>query len=119
MLCYPSSMKVGIIGPGRVGATLGAQLLKKQIPVKYGSRDPSSPKVAQLLREQPDASADVVAKTVGWADVVILTTRSAHSDEVIRSTADSLGDGIKVGRAGRHGQRKMLCTAASDKPPEG
>lgn len=91
--------RVGVIGAGSVGSTLGRRLLaSNRFTVKYGTRDPSSDKVAALLASQPGATADAIPATVDWAEVVILATTSwdpSKAREQIQSLAASLGEGIK------------------------
>ncbi|KAL4423168.1 hypothetical protein ABPG77_007821 [Micractinium sp. CCAP 211/92] len=91
--------RVGVIGAGSVGSTLGRPLVaSNRFAVKYGTRDPSSEKVATLLASQPGASADTIPATVDWAEVVILATPSwdpSKTREQVQSLAASLGEGIK------------------------
>ncbi|KAL4440569.1 hypothetical protein ABPG75_003570 [Micractinium tetrahymenae] len=91
--------RVGIIGAGSVGSTLGRRLLaSNRFAVKYGTRDPSSERVAALLASQPSAAADTIPAVVEWAEVVILATPSwepSKAREQIQRLAGSLGGGIK------------------------
>lgn len=115
------AVKVGIVGSGGVGSTLGARLSASKHTVKYGSRDPASTKIADILSKQPGSSADTVNKTIEWAEVVVLATpgehdmseanpssrkqahiykiaiwcSGAHSDDKLRDLASFLGEGIK------------------------
>jgi predicted dinucleotide-binding enzyme len=61
-----------------------------------GSRDPSSDKTKALLASQPGASADAVAATADWAEIIILATPSwdpAKQRQQIREAAAALGPG--------------------------
>lgn len=59
---------------------------------------PSSDKVKELLEKQPGASADSVAATVEWAEVVILATPSwdpSNTQAQIEALVGPWGDSIK------------------------
>ncbi|KAG5178098.1 hypothetical protein JKP88DRAFT_202007 [Tribonema minus] len=86
------SIKVGVVGAGSVGSTLGGMALKGGNSVKYASRDPSSDKIKELLSSQAGTSADTTPNVVSWADVIILATPGAYEDEGITKLAESLGD---------------------------
>lgn len=91
--------RVGIIGAGQVGATLGGKLNQSnRFAVKYASRDPGSEKIKTLLQSQPGATADTIAAVADWAEVIVLATPSwdpAKIREQIGAVAESLGDGVK------------------------
>lgn len=78
-------MKVGILGTGDVGQALGKGFLDKGHEVMMGSRDPDNAKMHDWV-----ASAGAKAQGGGFADaaafgdVVVLATRGAVNDEVIR-----------------------------------
>ena len=68
------TVRVGVVGAGGVGSALGGQLLKAggRFTVKYGSRDPASAKIKELLAAQPQATAASIHETVDASDVIIL-----------------------------------------------
>ncbi|HXE11856.1 MAG TPA: NADPH-dependent F420 reductase [Bryobacteraceae bacterium] len=67
-------MRIGIIGAGNVGSTLGAGWSKAGHKIIFGSRDPTSQKMTELARNtgatagsnQEAAEADVVVLTTPW-----------------------------------------------------
>ena len=65
-------MKIGVLGAGQVGTTLGAPLLKNGHAVKYASRDPAQQKVQDVLKKQDGAIAGTWPETVEWADALLL-----------------------------------------------
>ena len=68
-------MKIGIIGAGNVGGSLGHGWAKCGHEVKYGVRDAASPKVAELLaRTGANASAGTVVEAAQFGEVVVLAT---------------------------------------------
>ncbi|KAG5182405.1 glycosyl hydrolases family 18-domain-containing protein [Tribonema minus] len=92
------SLKVAIVGAGKVGLTLGGQLEKQGYVIKFGSRDPTSAKIQEVLKQHPQASADTIAAVTDWADVILLTTPSGSkqcTDEAYAAIAASFGPGVK------------------------
>jgi predicted dinucleotide-binding enzyme len=67
-------MRIGIIGAGNVGSTLGSQWSKTGHKIIFGSRDPKSQKMTDLARttgataesNEHAADADVVVLTTPW-----------------------------------------------------
>lgn len=99
-------MKLGVIGGGQVGATLGSRLLAAGHAVRYGSRDPRCAKVAELLsrRDQLGAGADVTPSVTAWADAVILATPGAELKSICRFVLATLpGDWRALRCACAHG----------------
>jgi len=54
-------MRVGVIGAGNVGGTLGPAWSRAGHEVVFGVRDDSDPKVVAALRDAPTATAASVA----------------------------------------------------------
>jgi hypothetical protein len=68
-------MKIGIIGSGSVGGTLGRVLARKGHDIMFGVRDPQSPKVQSVIEAtEGKAKADSVAAAAAYGEVVILAT---------------------------------------------
>lgn len=65
-------MRIGIIGAGNVGVTLGRSLGKAGHTIVYGVREPESGKYLELRR--PGADVRSVRSAVEEADAVILAT---------------------------------------------
>jgi predicted dinucleotide-binding enzyme len=65
-------MKIGVLGTGQVGTTLGAPLLSRGHAVKYASRDPAQQKVRDIVKKQEGATAGTWPETLGWADAFLL-----------------------------------------------
>jgi hypothetical protein len=79
-------MKIGVIGAGNVGGTLGKALAKAGHSIVYGVRDPISPKHAGLKHERSEVTAvkDAVAKS----DAVILATPWGATKDAVESAGD-------------------------------
>jgi len=85
-------MRVGIVGPGNVGTTLGARLARKHT-VKFGSRDPS---------QRPDLGAAVapVPDVCEWAEVVILAVPGFRTAGAAQTISRGCGPGVAGGARG-------------------
>ena len=79
-------MRIGVIGSGRIGGTLGRGLAAAGHEVTYGWRDPTKP-VPDDLRHERGAVAPV-AEAVGGADVVILSTPWAAAEAALTAITD-------------------------------
>lgn len=79
-------MKIGVIGAGTVGGTLGKALAKAGHSVVYGLRDPASPKYAGLAHER--AELGTVRDAVTKSDAVILATPWNAAKDAVESAGD-------------------------------
>ena len=77
-------MRIGIIGAGNVGTTLGAGWAKAGHDVVYGVREPSAPPPAPHAR----ATFDSVRGAVLAAEVVVLTTPWAAVGDALAAAGD-------------------------------
>jgi predicted dinucleotide-binding enzyme len=79
-------MKVGILGTGDVGRTLGKAFVTLGHDVKMGARDAANAKAAAWVKETgPKASQGTFADAAGFGDLVVLCTHGAANDAVIKS----------------------------------
>ena len=84
-------MKIGIIGAGSVGGTLGTAWARKGHSVLFGVRDSSAPEWKELLnRAGASAKAGTVADA-GACDVVVLATPWEANQPAIQSAGDLTG----------------------------
>jgi predicted dinucleotide-binding enzyme len=78
-------MKIGILGTGVVGATLGTKLVECGHTVKMGSRTADNPKAVEWAsRFGDDASFGTFADAAIFGDVVFLCTTGSVTLEVLR-----------------------------------
>ncbi len=85
-------MRIGIIGSGNVGGTLGRAWAKAGHEVKWGVRDPSAGKVQGLVGAAHGSSAGSIAEAAAHGQVVVLTTpRGSPTEEAIRNCGDLQG----------------------------
>lgn len=76
-------MKVGVLGSGIVGQTLGAGFVKHGHQVMMGTRDPSGEEVRNWLAKTPGASAGTFAEAARFGDVVVLAVLGRIVEKVI------------------------------------
>ena len=88
-------MKIAVIGSGNVGAALGRRWSEAGHDLVFGVRDPQADKVRDLVTSAPGTSADLVAAAAAAAEVVVLATPWAVSEDVVRGLGD-LGDRVLV-----------------------
>lgn len=89
-------MKVGILGAGNVGGTLGARWAQAGHQVVFGIRDKNSPEVAALLERAGDhASAGTVADAIASGDVVVFALPYPALEETVKQ-AGSFGDKVLI-----------------------
>lgn len=85
-------MQIGVIGAGRVGGTLGMRWAALGHRVLFGVRDPSAPKVKQLLADAgPNACAGSVAEAAAFGAVVVLAVPWDAMREVVQAARDLQG----------------------------
>ena len=73
-------MKVGILGSGDVGRTLGKAFVTLGHEVKMGAREATNEKAAAWAKEVgPRASHGTFAEAAGFGDVVVLSTLGSTS----------------------------------------
>jgi NADPH-dependent F420 reductase len=85
-------MKIGIIGSGNVGGTLGKVWAKTGHQVFFGSQRPQDEKVRELLKEAgPNAQAGSPKEAAAFGEVVIFATPWPATRDAIQSTGNLAG----------------------------
>jgi NADPH-dependent F420 reductase len=85
-------MKIGVIGVGNVGGTLGKAWAAKGHEVMFGVRDPQSDKVKDLLKVSGSkASAGSLADAAAFGEVVVLAVPWSAARDAIRQAGDLSG----------------------------
>jgi 8-hydroxy-5-deazaflavin:NADPH oxidoreductase len=85
-------MRIGVIGIGMVGGTLGRRWAKEGHKVMFGVREPSSEKVGQLLADSGEnARAGTVAEAAAFGEVVVLATPWGGTEDALRQAGDLSG----------------------------
>ncbi|MBI3025786.1 MAG: NAD(P)-binding domain-containing protein, partial [Candidatus Tectomicrobia bacterium] len=85
-------MKIGIIGSGRVGGTVGKRWAAMGHEVVFGSRDPGAAKVKEAVDATGGkAKADTIARAASFAEVVVLATPWAGTKEALAAAGSLAG----------------------------
>jgi len=65
-------MKIGIIGAGSVGGTLGKTWAMEGHEIVYGVRNPDDPKYNALMQSTQNGRILTITETLVWGDVLLL-----------------------------------------------
>ncbi len=77
-------MKIGILGSGDVGQTLGAGFLKHGHEVMLGTRDPKKSEVQNWVKTNPGAKAGTFAEAAKFGEFVVLATLGTVADYALQ-----------------------------------
>src|SRR5262245_18050036 len=82
-------MRIGVIGAGNVGGTLGRGWAQRGHEVCFGVRDVADPKIATLIAESDaSARAGTLADAAGFGTVVALATPWDAAEDALRAAGD-------------------------------
>jgi NADPH-dependent F420 reductase len=85
-------MKIGIIGAGDVGATLGKSWARKGHQIMFGVRNTQSPKVSNLLKSSnSNLKVGSVSEAASFSDVIILAIPWSAVNQIIGIAGDLAG----------------------------
>ncbi len=77
-------MKIGILGSGDVGRSLGSGFAKKGYDVTIGTRDPAKAELKKWLKaNEGHADVGTFAQAAARGDIVILATNGEATEEVL------------------------------------
>jgi len=76
-------MKIGILGSGTVGQTLGAGFLKHGHPVKLGTRSPDSGEIKKWLAGTPGATAGTFGEAAKFGELIVLAVKGTIVENVL------------------------------------
>jgi hypothetical protein len=77
-------MKIGILGSGTVGQTLGAGFLKHGHQVKLGTRSPDSGEIKKWLAATNGATAGTFAEAAKFGELIVLAVKGTIVDSAIK-----------------------------------
>src|SRR5579863_4905866 len=77
-------MKIGIIGSGEVGQTLGAAFLAEGHSVLMGTRHPSKAEVVKWQQAHPGAQTGLFAAAAEFGEIIVLAIAGSAAEEAIR-----------------------------------
>jgi 8-hydroxy-5-deazaflavin:NADPH oxidoreductase len=85
-------MRIGVIGAGNVGGTLGSAWVKNGHDVLFGVPDPTAPKMLDLLKATGGkARAGSVAQAAAHGEVVVFATPWPATQDAVRRAGDLTG----------------------------
>jgi len=107
-------MKIGIIGAGTVGSSLGKGWAAGGHKVMFSSRTPDSDRMKALLAEAgPTTQAGTVAEALAFGDVIAVAIRWNVLEEVVASVGDWSGK-VVIDATNRFGPSDSDRSAAED-----
>src|SRR6476620_10232315 len=90
-------MKIGILGTGMVGETIGSKLVALGHDVKIGGRAPKNEKGEAWAKKSGDqASYGAFADTASFGEIVFNCTKGEGSVDAVRAGKDGLKGKILV-----------------------
>jgi predicted dinucleotide-binding enzyme len=88
-------MKIGIIGAGSVGGTLGQAWARKGHDVFFGVRKPQDDKTRRLVQSiGSKARAGTVAEAAAFGQVIVLATPWQAAEAAVRAAGDLTGKAL-------------------------
>ena len=85
-------MRIGIIGAGNVGGTLGRAWAQNGQDIVFGVQNPTAPKVLALLADMGGrAKAGSVSEAAAHGDVVVFATPWAATEDAVEKAGDLAG----------------------------
>lgn len=82
-------MRIGLIGAGSVGGTLGAGWLRAGHEVMFGVKDQSNPKLQELVKS--GAKAGTVREAAAFGEAIVLATPWDAAQDALKSAGDVRG----------------------------
>src|SRR5262249_40470874 len=84
-----AEMKIGVLGTGMVGETIGSKLVALAHEVMMGSRDAKNPKAsAWAMRAGDRAHTGTFADAAGFGEMLFNCTKGASSLQALRSAGE-------------------------------
>ncbi len=106
-------MKIGILGAGTVGESLGKALIKAGHEVMFSSRDPNG-EHAQRVNAETGASLGLPAEVISANPVIAIAMSPEAVLQVVREHAAALKDKIIIDMNNRFGPSASGLTIAQD-----
>jgi predicted dinucleotide-binding enzyme len=110
--------KIGIVGSGHIGGTLGMLLAKAGYEVLYSSRHPDTLK--DLVKASgPKACAGTVAEAIAFGDVIVLSVPLKAIPELDTKTKEALKNKIVIDTSNPYPERDGVIAVEARKDPGG
>jgi predicted dinucleotide-binding enzyme len=110
--------KIGIVGSGYIGGTLGVMLAKAGYEIFYSSRHPDALK--NLVKAAgPKARAGTVAEAIAFGDVIVLSLPLKAYTELDAETKEALRGKIVIDTSNPYPERDGAIAEEARKEPGG
>jgi len=110
--------KIGIVGSGHIGGTVGVLFAKAGYEVIYGSRHPETLK--DLVKTAgPKACAGSIAEAIAFADAVLLSVPLKALTELNAKTKEALKGKIVIDTSNPYPERDGVIAEEARKDPGG
>jgi predicted dinucleotide-binding enzyme len=110
--------KIGIVGSGHIGGTLGIQLAKAGYEILYSSRHPG--KLKDLVKAAgPKACAGTVAEAIAFGDVIVLSLPLKAIPELDAETKETLKGKVVIDTSNPYPERDGKIADEARKDPGG
>ena len=84
-------MKIGVLGAGNIGGTLGAQWAREKHQVFFGVRDPGKPALLEKVDQmEGEVQVGVSAQAIAFADVVVFAVPGAAVGPIVEENREQL-----------------------------
>lgn len=101
-------MRIGILGSGKIGGTLGKQWAKAGHEICFGVRNVNKPEVQVLLQSLGEkASAGSLADAIGFGEVILFAIPGGTMDKTVAAYAKALDGKILIDAANKIGASPM------------
>jgi predicted dinucleotide-binding enzyme len=110
--------KIGIVGSGYIGGTLGILLAKAGYEIFYSSRHPDALKDLVKIAG-PKARAGTVAEAIAFGDVIVLSLPLKAFTELDAETKEALKGKIVIDTSNPYPERDGLIAEEARKEPGG
>lgn len=112
-------MKIGIIGAGNIGGTLGKKWTAAGHSVVYGVRDPQSVKSRALLASVGgQAMINNIVETVAFGEVIVIAIPGTSVEAFVKENAAALDGKLVIDTTNRFGTNEIsnMRTIAAHAP---
>jgi len=110
--------RIGIVGSGNIGGTLGILLAKAGCEILYSSRHPEA--LRKLVKTAgPKACAGTVAEAIAFGDVIVLSVPFKAIPELDAGTKEALKGKIVIDTSNPYPERDGAIAEAARKEPGG
>jgi predicted dinucleotide-binding enzyme len=109
-------MKIGVIGAGNIGGTIGKKWAEQGHEVVFGLRNPNAPKYRQLLETiEGRARAAAIAEAVEQAEVILFAIPSNTVEDTSAALGSKLDGKIIIDATNKMGQPVVNSLATLQK----